>query len=66
MGECDQDFIDGYNDGRDPNAPEPSGNRHPAYKHSFEVARAELNNQPIPAHVSRARAKLIEDNTNDQ
>lgn len=62
MSELDQEFMEGYFDGRDKNTPEPSGNRHPAYVHSFKVGRAELSGNPIPAAISRARAKLIEEN----
>ena len=54
------EFYEGYRDGRDPDAPSPSGNRHPAYLHSFEVGRAELAGTPIPAAISRARAAEIE------
>lgn len=60
--DIDHEFMDGYMDGRDKDAPPPNGNSHPAYKHSFEVGRAELRGDPIPAHISRAKAKLIEDN----
>lgn len=60
------EFIAGYLDGRDRTAPEPSGNRHSAYRHSFEVGRAELANKPIPYAVSMKRAAEIEamENTN--
>lgn len=53
----DSDFAEGYRDGRDPNAPEPSDNRSASYKHSFAVGRAELANKPIPAAVSRRKAR---------
>ena len=55
-GWIDQEFADGYRDGRDKFAPEPSDNRSAAYRHSFAVGRAELAGCPIPAHVSRERA----------
>ena len=58
--DLDHHFYEGYRDGGDPAAPEPSGNRHPAYRHSFAVRRAELAGQPIPASVSRAAAAAIE------
>lgn len=58
--ELDQEFAEGYRDGRDRSAPEPSGNRSPAYRHSFEIGRAELAGDPIPAAISRARAAEIE------
>lgn len=57
----DDEFAEGYRDGRDRSAPEPSGNRSPAYVHSFRVGRAELAGAPIPAAVSRANAQRIID-----
>jgi hypothetical protein len=59
----DQEFADGYRDGRDRNAPDPSGNRSEAYRHSFAVGRAELAGAPIPAAVSRERAAAIRNRT---
>ena len=56
------EFANGYLDGLKEDSPEPNNNRHPAYVHSFKVGRAELINDPIPAYISRARAKLIENN----
>ncbi len=44
------EFAEGYRDGRDPNAPEPSANRSHRYRHSFAIGRAELANKPIPYH----------------
>jgi hypothetical protein len=38
----DEDFVAGYMEGGDPDAPEPSANRSPAYVHSFRVRRAEV------------------------
>ena len=35
------DMIEGYMDGYDLNAPEPSTNRSNSYRHGFAVARAE-------------------------
>lgn len=55
----DRQFCAGYIDGRDLDSPEPNANRHPAYIHSFNVARAELAGTPIPAHISRAAAAKI-------
>ena len=55
-----QDYMDGYTDGRNPDTPEPSGNRSERYKHSFAVGRAELANKPIAAWISRKRADFIE------
>lgn len=62
LSDLDKEFINGYLDGRDVDSPAPNGNRHPAYKHSFNVGRAEISGRPIPAHISRARAELIEIN----
>lgn len=53
----EREFAAGYSDGRNPDAPEPSANRSHAYRHSFEVGRAEINGQPIPAARSRAAAE---------
>jgi hypothetical protein len=55
----EQEFCDGYRDGRDRFAPEPSDNRSDAYRHSFAVGRAELAGCPIPAATSRERATII-------
>ena len=60
------EFVEGYRDGRDPNAPEPSANRSHAYRHSFAVGRAELAKKPIPAAVSRERAAEAEQMDRDQ
>lgn len=54
------EFVRGYNDGTDPTTPEPSGNRHPAYRHSWEVGRSETGGWIIPAQWSRDRAAHIE------
>jgi len=56
----DAEFVQGYLDGRDPSTPEPSANRHPAYRHSWEVGRAEADGTHLPAALSRARAAHIE------
>lgn len=55
------EFVEGYLDGRDPDTPEPSGNRSEAYRHSFDVGRAELRGKPIRAGVSRKHAAEIEE-----
>lgn len=56
MNREDEEFNDGYRDGRDPTTPEPSANRSAPYRHSFAVGRAEIEGKPIPAHLSRERA----------
>lgn len=58
--ELDQEFLDGYRDGRDAHSPRPNNNRSQAYRHSWNVGRAELMNRPIPADVSRRMVKVIE------
>ena len=57
---AEDDFAEGYSDGRDPDAPEPSANRSHAYRHSFAVGRAELANRPLPAAQSRIAAAEAE------
>lgn len=52
----EDEFVEGYLDGRDVDAPEPSSNRSHSYRHSFMVGRAEVAGKPIPAHVSRLDA----------
>jgi hypothetical protein len=56
----DDEFAEGYRDGRDPNAPEPSANRSHAYRHSFAVGRAEIARCHIPAAASRSAAYIAE------
>jgi hypothetical protein len=58
--DIEQEFADGYRDGRDRLCPVPTGNRHPAYVHSFLVGRAEIDKRPIPVAVSRVRVAEIE------
>jgi len=60
MTSADNEFWQGYRDGRDPDCPEPSANRSHAYRHSFAVGRAELAGKPIPAAISRANARIAE------
>ncbi len=59
MRDVEREFMDGYLDGRDSDTPEAGTNRSAAYRHSFEVGRAEKNNDPIPAAISRAKARQI-------
>ena len=58
---ADVEFQEGYRDGRDPDAPEPSANRSHAYRHSFAVGRAELAKRPIAVAVARVEAALAEE-----
>jgi len=50
------EFMLGYIDGGDLNAPEPSANRSHSYRHSFAVRRAEMHGKPFPANLSRENA----------
>lgn len=56
----DAEFVAGHIDGRDLSTPEPSSQRHPAYRHSWEVGRGEVEGWTIPAAWSRARVAHIE------
>lgn len=38
----EQEMVDGYHDGRDPESPEPSENRSASYRHGFRSGRADL------------------------
>lgn len=41
-------MVEGYCDGYDLNAPEPSANRSHSYRHGFAVGRAEKTKQKLP------------------
>lgn len=56
----DSEFADGYRDGRDRSAPEPSANRSACYRHSFWIGRAEIEGNPAIAAVARERARVAE------
>lgn len=56
----DQEFVDGYTDGRDPDAPEPSANRSHRYRHSFAVGRAEIAGKYIGYERAMRGAVLAE------
>lgn len=56
----DEEYVRGAYDGRHSDSPPPSDNRHPAYRHAWEVARAEVMGEPIPAAWSRTRVAHIE------
>lgn len=51
------DFMDGYLDGRNPDSPAPSGNRSAAYRHSFDVGRREITDRVMTANAYRMRAE---------
>lgn len=60
LSNADQEFLAGYFDGRDPDAPEPSANRSACYRHSFTIGRRERTGQHLPAHVARELAAEAE------
>lgn len=44
---ANNDMVEGYKDGRDLDAPEPSDNRSRSYRHGFMVGRAEKENRRL-------------------
>ena len=56
----EDEYVEGYIDGRDKDCPEAGENRSERYKHSFDVGRAELNETPTPADISRKKVLEIE------
>lgn len=54
---ADDDMLEGYNDGRNPDSPEPSANRSASYRHGFANGRDDLARKPrAPAFMLRAGA----------
>lgn len=47
----DREFMAGYMDGRNLDAPEPSANRSHCYRHSFAIGRAEVERRQPPSWV---------------
>lgn len=54
----DDEFVAGYRDGRNPDAPAPSDNRSHRYAHSFAIGRAEIEGRFIHPDVARAAATI--------
>lgn len=55
------EMLNGYLDGLDPNAPEPSSNRSHSYRHGFANGRDDLRKNPrAPAAVLRKMADEAE------
>ncbi len=50
MSNLDNEFIEGYLDGRDPDAPLPSSNRSEPYRHSFAIGRNEIERKRNPSY----------------
>lgn len=42
MRPANQEMIEGYNDGRNADSPEPNANRSQSYRHGFLAGRADL------------------------
>ena len=53
--EANADMIEGYMDGYDLTAPEPSANRSFSYHHSFWIGRAEKLKLPLPTYQELER-----------
>lgn len=61
---ANDDMIEGYYDGRDPDSPEPSANRSASYRHGHAVGRAEIENRRLgsfDAVVAAADRAMTED-----
>lgn len=60
---ANSEMVDGYMDGYDLDAPEPSDNRSESYRHSFYIGRAEklglpmVSFQELESHADWAMAK---------
>jgi hypothetical protein len=52
----DEEFSQGYLDGRNLDVPEPSANRSHCYRHSFMIGRRERLGNHIPAATARILA----------
>jgi hypothetical protein len=51
----EQEMAEGYTDGRNPDAPEPSENRSASYRHGFAVGRSDRAGQPAFGSAMIAR-----------
>lgn len=64
MAEANAEMIEGYKDGYDLTAPEPSVNRSHSYRHSFWIGRSEKMKLPLPTYQQlelRAELAIIAD-----
>lgn len=60
MGRAQDEMVEGYMDGRDPDNPEPSDNRSRAYRHGFQSGRDDFAVKPSAlAQVRRKQADEI-------
>lgn len=46
MTDPEDEMVQGYRDGNDPESPEPSQNRSRSYRHGFMTGRADLARKP--------------------
>lgn len=55
---ANDEMLEGYRDGRDLSAPEPTENRSYSYRHGFKVGRADRMGKPAfdGAHAARRNA----------
>jgi len=54
---AENERLQGYIDGADPDAPEPSANRSASYRHGFAVRRADRRGQPAFGGTAAARER---------
>ncbi len=60
MSRAEDEMIEGYFDGRNPDNPTPSDNRSAAYRHGFQSGRDDLTRKPsAPFGVRRKQAEEI-------
>lgn len=53
---ANDDMVQGYRDGYDPTAPEPSANRSASYRHGFMVGRGEKTGDLVGDFLTLCRA----------
>lgn len=55
MNRAEDEMVEGYIDGRDPDNPEPSANRSAAYRHGFQSGRDDLSKLPKGGQYYKTR-----------
>jgi hypothetical protein len=60
---ANDEMVEGFFDGYDPNAPEPSANRSASYRHGFANGRNDLAGKP---RASAAELRRIADKAMDE
>jgi hypothetical protein len=55
LGRAQDEMVEGYLDGRNPDNPEPSDNRSRAYRHGFQSGRDDLSRKPSAPYDVRVR-----------